>query len=405
MVILDKRNLRCNFKCDYCYQTPIRPEDEIIDHEAVEATIRREYENKVRKFKSLKPRQGPSIALHGGECSMLPKDIFERSLKLSYELRGCSSIQTNGYLIDDEHIELFKKYNTHVSFSIDGPYPLNKFRGIGTPEQRRSQTEKILNTLYKIANTELPEEHWNVDQDGNKIPTKIGTSIIAVIHRANALGENREIFKKWIKEISEIGITGRMNICVTGDPKYDLTPEEAADFYEDMFDFLIENGLSGWGPFRDVMGALRDSKNRHYVCVYKTCDPYHTLAATTIRNNGEVGVCLKLHQDGKEYLRHERFSDIRDRVLRNFDCKDCEWWEYCKGGCSGHAIDFDWRNKDRFCIIHKTLFKKAYNLLKFTKIPIYTYDQKDGEFPDWYGTDHADGMEHIDGNTRHLDSE
>ena len=100
MVILIKGNLACNFACRYCYQHPIKPErlnknPEMMDHEAI-----------IERVKALhgprkeKPDDSQKITLHGGEPTVLPKDVFERYLKLSFDLRGASGIQTNGYLID-----------------------------------------------------------------------------------------------------------------------------------------------------------------------------------------------------------------------------------------------------------------------------------------------------------------
>ena len=58
------------------------------------------------------------------------------------------------------------------------------------------------------------------------------------------------------------------------------------------------------------------------------------------------------------------------------------------------SIDFDWRRKDRFCEAYKVLFGKAENVLK--AIDMEMVKSK----PDSYSKD----IEHLDGNTRHLDS-
>jgi len=54
-----------------------------------------------------------------------------------------------GYLIDQDFIEIFKKYKTSVGLSIDGPWPCNELRGIGSREDRKKQTEKILEIVKK----------------------------------------------------------------------------------------------------------------------------------------------------------------------------------------------------------------------------------------------------------------
>jgi len=103
-------------------------------------------------------------------------------------------------------------------------------------------------------------------------------------------------------------------------------------------------------------------------------------------------------------MRSEKTSNIRDRILIQTDCKDCKWWDYCRGGCSGHAVDNDWRNKDQFCYIHKTLFEKISNILKASNVKICHKSKSEQRFKN-RGDNHSDGDEHLDGNWRHLNSE
>ena len=63
---------------------------------------------------------GNSICAHGGEPLILPKQELEKILKFAFDKTGQSSIQTNGTLIDDDHILMFKRYKTGVGISIDG---------------------------------------------------------------------------------------------------------------------------------------------------------------------------------------------------------------------------------------------------------------------------------------------
>jgi uncharacterized protein len=347
----------------------------------VEKTIRERYK---KQYGDTKDEKGGSrIGLHGGEALILSKPLIERFLKLSFELSGRSSIQTNGYMIDDDIIEMFKKYKTGVGISIDGPWPCNEYRGVGSAEERKKQTAQILKNIDRLK------------REG------VGVSVIAVIHKKNALGDRREILKNWVMELNNKRISGRLNPCCCGKEDIDLTPEEAADFYSDMFHFLLRNGIGGWSPWKDMINSLLQKSP--VVCVFKQCDPYSTPSCIPIFNDGGEGVCLRLYTDGKIYLRDERRTELRSNVLRQTDCKDCTWWSHCYGGCIGLSKDFDWRNKDRFCLMYKTVFESIVNALKALQIkkppqktPPPTETTKEGP--------HTDGIEHIDGDNRHLDS-
>jgi len=329
-------------------------------------------------------RNSARTGLHGGEPLFRKKSDVERLLKMSFDLDGRSSIQTNGYLIDDDIIEMFKKYKTSVGLSIDGPWPCNELRGFGSKKKRKEQTMKIIKTMNRLVD------------DG------ISVSVISVIHKKNASKSRRELLKMWLLDLHRRKISGRLNPCCCGNDKIDLTPEEAVDFYTDMYDFMLKNGIGGWSPFRDIINSLKGESS--VVCVYKDCDPYWTPSCHTVFKNGGVGVCLRLYTDGKMYLRGKKMSSMRGTVLLQTDCKGCKWWENCYGGCSGLSIDFDWRNKDRYCLLYKALFQKTVNIFKAVGIKKPIKQKKVASKTKRPG-DHSDGHEHIDGDNRYVDSD
>jgi len=372
-MILIKMNLSCPMACSYCYQTPVREEGfhkKPYDLDAVIRTVRDLYS----KTKS-------QIVVHGGEPLSIPIGDFERLLSLSYELDGKSSIQTNGYLISEPLIALFKKYRTSVGVSIDGPWPCNELRGSGSPEDRRAQTLKILENIRFLRKENIP------------------TSVIAVVHKYNAVKENRlQLLKDFVSELELIQVCGRLNPCCTGNPEYDLSQEEAVSVYSNLFKFMLEKGYSSWSPFKDVLNSLQGKKE--VVCVFAGCYPYATPSATTVLYDGSLGVCVRLYQDDI-YLRSSKFSRIRETVLGQTECLDCDFFPNCKGGCSGMALDFDWRHKDRFCETYRTLFQMARIYLKAMGCQISRSPPMEIFAPG----NHSDGIQHLDGSIRHLDSD
>jgi len=409
MPILIKANLTCNFKCDYCYQHPIRQEEMEYDLAAVEATVREQYAEQLKSMekyneklkKEGKPPNRPTVTLHGGEPLVLPIEDIEHFLKLGYELSGKSGIQTNGYNITVDILKMFVKYKTGVGFSIDGPFPLNELRGSGSKANRKKQTRRVLKNLERVLNTEVPTK----DPDKKKY---LKASVICVLHKKNALGDRREILKHWIKELADKGVQGRINPCCTGNPEIDLTPEEATEAYLDLYNFMSEEGIPYWSPFKDIINNFKGE--RQVVCVFRTCDPFCTSSATSVLRDGSLGVCLRLYGDGKEYLRLDKSTNMRNNVLRQTDCKDCEWWTYCYGGCTGLSIDWDWRNKDRYCEMYRVLYERIRNNLKMhgiklaPKRPEKTSKEPDRRTGERSGGDHWDGIIHVDGPNEHHDS-
>jgi len=92
---------------------------------------------------------------------------------------------------------MFKKYNTGVGISIDGPFPCNELRGFGTRKQRKKQTRVVMDNLYKLYDE------------------KIHPGVISVVHKYNGTGDRIEIMKDWIENLYKDKITGRLNPCCT----------------------------------------------------------------------------------------------------------------------------------------------------------------------------------------------
>lgn len=363
MSILVKPYLGCNLKCKYCYQHKIK--DRVTyDTDNIMATM-----DKVHKAKN------DNITLHGGEPLCMGYRDVERLLAHSVKLTQCSSIQTNGTLIDAKFIELFKKYNTRVGISLDGDGELNSLRcNIQT-------TQKIIKNLHQMLDSKIP------------------VSIIITIHNQNAGTEERlNSLKSFILTMDSVGIYGRLNPNYS---EYSLSENGVKEVYLELSKFALENKLvNRWAPFSDVIHSLK--KDGQCVCTFKDCDIYSTSAANVILGDGSQTNCLRTDI----VLRHPQQLTTRTEILSKVEqmyggCKDCKYFIYCKGGCPSNT--YDWRLRDRFCASYYTMFEYYYSTLGQFGI----FDIKDDNQPcskHMPGSIHTDGIEHMDGEIRHIDS-
>src|ERR1700722_6754393 len=104
--------VRCNIRCEYCYQNPQRD---------VGAT--RRYD--IAAMKAAVEKEGGPFTLFGGEPLLLPRKDLETLWAWGLEKYGSNSVQTNGALINADHVRMFKQYRVSVGISIDGPGELN----------------------------------------------------------------------------------------------------------------------------------------------------------------------------------------------------------------------------------------------------------------------------------------
>ena len=120
----------CQLACSYCYQEPMRQasgnKPTSYDLRAMFSALEREG---VGKLDGRGNKTG--FIVFGGEPLLTPVQDLERIFIYGLGASGKNGIQTNGALITDRHVDLFKRWNVHVGFSIDGPGDLNSARIAG----------------------------------------------------------------------------------------------------------------------------------------------------------------------------------------------------------------------------------------------------------------------------------
>lgn len=322
--------MRCSSNCEYCYEDKLRKGKKFLDYDLDK--VLQAIEEAHKQFKT-------DICFHGGEILMLPNADLERLFKKGFELASRTSIQTNGLLIDDDVIKLFKKYKTSVGLSIDGPGELNKGRW---REQNEKRTEKVIKNIYRMRYE------------------KISVGLICVISKYNCLPAQRQKFKDFILEMKKIGCpSGRMN-PVVGGGDYVASIEELKDFYFDMCDFTLSDPLLQWQPFRDIIDNLMGF--RQSTCIYHQCDYFWTNSAHVILGDGTIRNCMKTVL-GHNVLQGNEPSKVRYEALFNTPrqyggCKGCRYWSVCSGLCPSEGIDGDWRNKSSYCEVFYALYEK-----------------------------------------------
>lgn len=358
---LHVKTMGCNGLCRSCYENAIRSVDLDTSYniDAIIKTIEEETAKIPEKDRT------QTVCIHGGEPLALKFEDIERILKRVYELYGYTTIQTNGTLITEKHIELFKKYKCSIGVSLDGDTAqLNYGRWNGgnlTMKQIQKVTDKTL---------------WNMKMCHD---AGISLSVIALLRRYNASEKELGGFIRYLLRLrDEFGITSiRTNEVCVYDEKYQeeeqLSTEELSNTFRKLADMCLSEPELQWNPYRDITNMLFGYIN-DTTCVFTECDVWKTNSERAIDKDGAIGTCLKggAARDGLQILAADKIERERYAVLlqipqENGGCKDCRYWFMCKGGCPGEGIDNDWRAKTRFCEAWKVMFahieKKVRGLL------------------------------------------
>ncbi len=325
----------CNIRCKYCYQNPQRDAGGSTRH----------YD--LALIKSMIAKRNRAFTLFGGEPLLLPIEDLEELWSWGFEKFKKNSLQTNGTLITDRHIDLFKKYNVGVGISIDGPDELNDVRWAGSPEATRRATTKTEAAIRKL------------------ISEKIEPGLIITLHRLNAAPAKLQRLTEWIGQLDEIGVRSvRLHILEVENVKirqlYTLTDEENIGAFVYLWRAQKQFKRLRFDVFREMKALLRGEDDSG-TCIWHACDPYTTEAVQGIEGLGQQSNCGRTNKDGVDYVKADRAGFERYLALYRTDqkeggCRDCRYFLMCKGQCPGTAINGDWRNRSEHCGVWKKLF-------------------------------------------------
>ncbi|MDA7980489.1 MAG: radical SAM protein [Pirellulales bacterium] len=326
----------CNISCVYCYQQPQRDAGNIAKRYDIEA------------MKAAVEREGGPFTLFGGEPLLLPTATLEDLWSWGKEKYGRNGVQTNGSLITDDHIRLFREYDVQVGISIDGPGELNAVRWAGSDERTDSLTEKSEAAIHRLCREGIPP------------------SLIITLHRGNATEDKLHAMFDWIRHLDAIGVSStRLHLMEAESPliraKLALSTERNV---QALIGFAeLEQSLSRmrFDTFDD-MEKMLSADDLHATCVWKACDPLTTDAVRGVEGFGQSSNCGRTNKDGIDYIKSdgagfERYLSLYHTPHENGGCKGCRFFLMCKGQCPGTAIDGDWRNRTEHCEIWFRLFQ------------------------------------------------
>ncbi|WP_195926798.1 radical SAM/SPASM domain-containing protein [Sarcina ventriculi] len=170
----------CNMRCEYCF----------TEYHKYCGIIKEEYYKKSIEdfFAANKNDSTLGVILTGGEPLLyknIIKDIAKKikQCSIKYNKKFKISIYTNGTLIDDEYIEIFKDYNIHIITSVDGEENFhNKYRPM-----------KNKDNAYQILLDKLTLMHKNNiwTTEVRSVIEKDETDLIKVINNNISLGFSR----------------------------------------------------------------------------------------------------------------------------------------------------------------------------------------------------------------------
>lgn len=295
----------CNMKCKYCY-------------EHVQNNIKIGITDVVEVFNYLKEfmyYESVFIVFHGGEPLLSSQKTIISILsyiKKNFIGNWNVQFQTNGTLLNDSWVDIFKKYLPNVSLSISlDPIGCSDLRILEGNDYRKIIISNIKKYINEIAN--------------------IG--IISVAHSYNL-----NFFPEFIEELIKLGISNlTINKYITNvlDSKYYISEMQYVYLLKSIFLKWVKEKWYTSISIQPLVSLFSDSKNK--ICSFLPDDNKCTYFRTFYNKNQYFNFC----------------DHILDGIIPKISnkCLECDIYNKCGGGCLAELKD------SLFCKARRELFQ------------------------------------------------
>lgn len=362
--IIFKATEACNSNCVYC-DVVHRKKPRTIPLDVLKVSFER-----INEYLLAHPKEEMAVIWHGGEPCMAGLKLYRTALDYTNDIcrdtkdRIKFAVQSNLTMINQDFIDVFQQMGIYTFGTSYEPVP--GVRGIG------KERDSILYNKKFFEGVNLAEANG------------MTWGFIYVVTRA-VLDKPLEIFY----HLTNLRLTGGFNIhpvLVYDDAAQEsqdsaITQEEYADFLGAIF--------REWWPHRNRWPEVEPFKT--YLDFYTNkCTGFCCTDAPDcglhlyVGPDGETAQCgraadwsiLKYGNIADKSL-DEIFSDKqraqidnRQNVLPESDCKGCEYWSMCHGGCPLDAYNKhkDFMRKSDQCASRKIFLKRYFEPITGLKL-------------------------------------
>lgn len=310
--------MNCNFKCWYCYETHIKGSK---TSPGTLEKITNYIDNIMSNQKGIKQFV---LSFFGGEPLLYYQDVVLPLMQYTYKaaddhkLALGISFTTNGFLINEEMVADFLKYNvTGLQISFDGNKELH--------DQTRFVSKSRGSYDVIVENIKL-----------------LVRNHIRITLRINYTEQNLIGLEDILHSFNDLSVTERKYITLSMNKVWQENNEnlgdQVIDFKEKatIFGFSIPDAFEG----NRVKNSCYADKRNQSVINYNG-DVYKCNARDFTKENRE-GVLLE-----NEILWNPKMEERMSAKLNNKPCLDCSILPICGGGCSQQALEY--RGKD-YCV-------------------------------------------------------
>ncbi|MFX0114027.1 MAG: radical SAM protein [Candidatus Hodarchaeota archaeon] len=331
--IVLKVSSQCNLACKYCHATNL-PKKELLMSIELFSRVLSEF---IPFFKAQRNRPELQLIFHGGEPLLAGLAFYREVIELeshidTTDILLINGIQTNGTLITEDWIELFKQGNFRVGISVDGPEALhNKYR---MDKCGRPTFNRIAESIEMLQDDNLP------------------FGLLSVV-----TADTPSYCEKFFHFLIEWDIS-RINFL----PRIDSTTQKNvhaySKFMRDFFDlWLAYDAPFSVLTFQDILEQLSGKQGR-YCYFTEKCRKF-----IFIDTLGRIFPCDRFMDDERYYI--GKISSSSFEMVESAPiglqkklpkaCSGCKVQHICSGGCP--ALIDPATGRDFYCSARKALIQ------------------------------------------------
>lgn len=303
--------MNCNFSCWYCYESHIK--ESKMEQDTLDNVI-----NFIKSVVRDKPKlKYFTIAWFGGEPLLQYQKVIKPIQKFCMaffeerNIKYSASFTTNGFLINNEMIDLFKVTNvTSFQITLDGNRELhNNVRFVNS---KRGSYDEIVSNILLLC------------RKGFYVALRINytkTNLIGVEDILQDIEELEEPFR------ANLEIAFR-KVWQEGDTSLGVKVRKIADIFRNSGFRTISGGAPD-----NVRNSCYADKNNHATINYNG-----DIFKCTARNFSSEAKEGTLNTEG-EIIWNQKYYDRLSIKFKNKPCLECSIMPICNGGCSQKAIE------------------------------------------------------------------
>ena len=349
-ILIKPASSLCNMKCKYCFYADVADNREVrsfglMSEDTLEALVKKVFEYAT---------ESATFSFQGGEPTLVGIEYYKRLIELqkkynAKKIKVHNSIQTNGYVIDDEWSRFFAENKFLVGLSMDGNSDLHNYMRI---DQRGEGT---YNKVKRA--TELFKRHG------------VQFNILCVVN--NYVANKPQAVYNALKKYRYIQFIACLDSFDLEKKDFSLTNERYKNFLVSTFNEYYKDFRSGnYVSVRNfdnyisiLMGNQPENCANRGICtcyfvvegdggVYP-CD-FYVLDEWKLGNVNSDGFDNMLDSDTAK-------SFVETSKNRPDACKDCRYKSLCRGGCRRECepITSEKLSKNAYCDAYKGFFDEC----------------------------------------------